>query len=235
MYGCPKIRAPPSPWWRFRPRPRCVGVRNLDDRGCHRAERSRKALRRHHRRGRAGPRRARGHLPRTARAQRRRQVDHDAPAHGPGDRRRGLDPGTRPRASGRVEGGPRADGRRATARQPRRGRVGPGQPRGVRPALPRARRGRGRRPRAGAGAADRAPQRRGGQAVRRHAPAAAVGARTGPPAPAHAARRAHGRPRSPDPHRALVADRRDCGPRARRSSCRPTTSRRPSGSPTRSP
>ena len=65
----------------------------------HPPARRRQALRPDHRRRRARPRRARGHVRRPARAQRRGQVDDDADADRAGDRRRGRDPGARLRAA----------------------------------------------------------------------------------------------------------------------------------------
>ncbi len=63
-----------------------------------------KTLRPDHGGRRARPRRARRHLPRPARAQRRRQVDDDAAADRAGDRRRRRAAGARPRAARRVQG-----------------------------------------------------------------------------------------------------------------------------------
>ena len=60
----------------------------------------REALRRDHRSRRSRPRGPRRLLRRPARPQRRGQVDHDADAHRAGDRRRGRDRDPRPRAAG---------------------------------------------------------------------------------------------------------------------------------------
>ena len=72
----------------------------------------RQALRRPHRGRRPRPGGARGRVLRSARAKRRRQVDHDAVAHRPGAGRRGRDPCAGPRAPGRVEAGEDRDGGR---------------------------------------------------------------------------------------------------------------------------
>ena len=61
----------------------------------HPPARRRQALRRDHGRRRPRPRRARGHVRRPARPERRGQVDDDAAADGPGDRRRGRARGAR--------------------------------------------------------------------------------------------------------------------------------------------
>ncbi len=66
------------------------------------------ALRPGHRGGRARPGRARGHVRRPARPQRRGQVDDDAAADGAVDRRRGRARAAGLQAAGRVEAGARA-------------------------------------------------------------------------------------------------------------------------------
>ena len=159
------------------------------------------------------------HLPRPARPQRRRQVDDDAAADRPGDRRLG-----RHRACSATSCPREAKAARAEM--------------GVVPQLDnldvdvtvednlavfaRLYRVQGRRRRPSTRALDLArlagpPPRRRRRALRRHAPAAAARPRAGPRAAADPARRAHRRPRPPDPHRALVADRRAAHARARRS------------------
>ena len=98
--------------------------------------------------------------------------------------------------------------------------------------LPRGERKAGDRARADDRQPHRPPRREGRRAVGRHAPAAADRARArAPPAPA-AARRADRRPGPAGAPGAVGADRRAAHARARRSSCRRTTSRRPSASPT---
>ena len=209
LYVCLKIRNVRSPSCR---------VRSLESRARNRATWSREAVRADHRGGRPRPRGAAGHLPRPARAERRRQVDDDAAAHRPGDRGRGLDL----RCS-------------ATSCPPRPRRRAPQM--GVVPQLDNldvdvtvednlavfARLYRVQDVRA---AVDRGltlarldgrRARRGRRALGRDAPPAAAGARPGArPAPA-AARRAHRRTRPADPHRAVVADRLAALARARRS------------------
>ena len=162
-----------------------------------------------HRGGRAGPRGAAGHLPRPARAQRRRQVDDDAAAHRAGDRRRGR--AARARATS-CRARPRRRAPRwascrssttSTSTSPSRttspcSRASTAS-RDVRAAVERG---------LDAGAPAGAPPRRGRQALGRDAPPAAAGARArARPAP-DAARRADRRARPADPHRAVVADRR---------------------------
>src|SRR5215210_4402668 len=145
LYFCLKIRKERSPfvkyvlWERF---------------GSDRVAWSREEVRADHRGGRPRPRGAEGHLPRPARPERRGQVDDDAAPHRPGACERGLDQGAWTRAARRLEGGARRDGRRAAARQPRRGRGGGGQPGGVRAALPR----KGREGRRGPWARDVTPR-----------------------------------------------------------------------------
>ena len=102
--------------------PRCasppeLGVAARFDQSCailgawpgarHPPARRRQALRRDHGRRRPRPRRARGHVRRPARPQRRGQVDHDEDAHRAGDRRRGRDRGARLHAA-RASRRPRA-------------------------------------------------------------------------------------------------------------------------------
>ena len=147
---------------------------------------------------------------RSARAQRRGQVDHDAAADRPGDRRRGRDPGARPLAARRLEGGARRDGRRAAARQPRHHADGRAEPARVRAPLPDPARRAAGGDRAGARdvAARRSPRHARGQALRRHAPAAADLARARAPAAARPARRADRRARPAGPPGAVGADRR---------------------------
>ena len=121
-----------------------------------------------------------GHLPRPARPQRSGQVDDDAAADGPGDRRRGRAPRARLRAPRGGEGGARGDGRRPPARQPRHRRHRRGQPARSSPASIAsptwARPSSGRSPSPGS----RPPPRRRRRALRRHAPAPAARARPRP-------------------------------------------------------
>ena len=175
-----------------------------------RAQRSRQAVRRHHRGGRARPRGA-------ARASASACSARTAPAS---RRRCGCSPGRRSptrvdlRVLGhelpaRGQGGAGRDGRRAAARQPRRRRDGGGQPGGVRAPVPgrsdvRAAVDRGLEL---ARLTDRRT-RRGGPALGRDAPPSAARARPGARAAADAPGRADRRPRPADPHRAVVADRR---------------------------
>ena len=114
-------------WWAMRRRIEGpAGCRVCDPgtgvlgRSCDPSARRRQALRRDHRCGRARPRGARGHVRRPARAQRRGQVDHDA-ACSPRSRSptRARSRSSAIQLPARVQGGPRADGRRAAARQPR--------------------------------------------------------------------------------------------------------------------
>ena len=129
---------------RGRQRPRRCSVRWLRERRSAEHPWRGQALRRDHRGRPSRPRGAGGHVRRAARAQRRGQVDHDAAADRAGDRRRGRDPGARPLAAGRLEGGARRDGRRAAARQPRHHADGRAEPARVRAPLPDPARASGR-------------------------------------------------------------------------------------------
>ena len=169
------------------------------------------ALRPDHGGRRPRPRRARGHLPRPARPQRRRQVDDDAAADRAGDRptpascacsATSCPPSRR---SARAEMGvvPQLDNLDVDvtvednlavfARLYRVPDVGAAVDR----ALDLAR-------------LQRPPPRRRRRALRRDAPAPAAGPRPRPRPEAGPARRADRRPRPADPHRALDADRRAC-------------------------
>ncbi len=199
----------------------------------HPPARRRQALRADHRGRRPRPRGPDGDVRRPARAERRRQVDDDAAAHGAVDRRRGRARGAR------LHGCPASRSRRAARC-------------GVVPQLDNLdttltveqnllvfthlyRVARAERPAAIERALELAKlvdrrDERVDKLSRRHAPAAAdrTGARA--PAAAGAARRADRRARPAGAPGAVGADRRAAQPRARRSSCRRTTSRRPSAS-----
>ena len=136
--------------------------------------RRRQALRRDHGRRRARPRRARGHVRRPARAERRRQVDDDAAADRAGDRRRGRARAARLHAPGRVEAGARAARRDAAARQPRRHADGRAEPARLRAPLPDRPRRAPRRDRARA--RDGEARRTGATRASTSSPAACGGA-----------------------------------------------------------
>ena len=182
----------------------------------------------------AGPRRARRHLPRASsgpngagKSTSMRLLTGQAIADEGEITVLGHD------AAGRGQDRPRRDGRRPAARQPRRGRHGRGQPLGVRAPLPRKGRGRGR----GSTRSSSLASPTGARTRSTSSRAACAGASCSRAAwstsrsscfstsrPSASTRRS-----APSSGRSSTA----FAAAARRSSCPPTTSRRPSAWPTR--
>ena len=202
-----------GPRQRLAPRGSNPGVRHPGGRGRrhrHPPARRGQALRRDHRRQRARPRRARGHVRRPARPQRRGQVDDDEAADRAGDRRRGHDRGARLRPAedskvARAEMGvvPQLDNLDTTLTVEQNLRVFTYLYR-----VPRAQRRERDRARARDGQPGRPPRHARRQALGRHAPAAADRPRARAPAAARPARRADRRPGPAGPPGAVGADRR---------------------------
>ncbi len=179
---------------------------------------------------------SRRHGIRPARSERRRQDDRDPGALDPAATRLGPSRGRGLRRGARAREGPKRDRAHRSVRGRRRAALGPGEPVHDRTAAGHARVG-GDRP--GQGAARVLRPHRGRDEVRqdvlrRDAAPARPGREPRRASAVPLPRRADDRPGPAEPGRALGHDPRPRRPRERPCCSRPSTSRRPTGWPTRS-